>query len=37
VLEHLEQVGRVVVMGADEDLQAANQARPGWLNVIKVL
>jgi hypothetical protein len=37
VLEHLEQAGRVVVMGADEDLQAANQARPGWLNVIKVL
>ncbi len=36
-LDALAEGGRVVAMGAQETLDAANRQRPGWLEVIKVL
>ncbi len=37
VLENLASVGRVVVMGSQASLNAANQNNPGWLAVQKIL
>ena len=37
VLDALKESGRVVVMGAQETVEAANREHPDWLEVIKVL
>lgn len=37
VLDQLSQDGSVVVLGSQETISAANQARGGWLDVVKVL
>jgi Zn-dependent M16 (insulinase) family peptidase len=37
VLERMRDRGRVVVMGSPDAIQSANAARPGWLEVRKVL
>jgi presequence protease len=37
VLERVRDSGSVVVMGSQEALAAANQERPGWLEITKVL
>ncbi|MBN1146653.1 MAG: insulinase family protein [Anaerolineales bacterium] len=36
-LKGMKEQGRVVVLGSSEAIQAANEARPGWLQVKKVL
>jgi Zn-dependent M16 (insulinase) family peptidase len=37
VLEKVRAAGHVVVMGSQEALSAANEERPGWLEITKVL
>jgi Zn-dependent M16 (insulinase) family peptidase len=37
VLQRLNQAGRVVVLGSGQAIDAANQARGGWLRMQKVL
>jgi Zn-dependent M16 (insulinase) family peptidase len=37
VLEQVKQQGAVVVLGSQEDIEAANAARNNWLTVQKVL
>jgi Zn-dependent M16 (insulinase) family peptidase len=37
VLEQVREAGYVVVMGSQEALAAANEERPGWLEITKVL
>ena len=36
-MDKLKERGRVVAMGSQETLDAANRQRPGWLEVVKVL
>ncbi len=36
-LEQVKEHGLVVVLGSEADLKAVNEARPGWLKMLKVL